>query len=329
MMKVWLILALLFFAISQNVYAQIAPKPLYRDPIFDGATDPIIVYNRGTKLYEMFYTQRRANIKSENPRDVSWVHGTKIGIATSSDGANWQYVGAANLPNECAAETQWAPEIFFENGAYHMILTNVLGIFSNWNAPRYMTHLTSSDLRRWKCEGRLNVGSDRAIDAAFYRFGRNNYGLWFKDETLNSRIISAQSTDLKNWRIGGKILDKAGEGAKVFRFRGKVWLVYDSWRGLGVLQSKNGRNFQEEPYLLLADVGQKPTDRGIGNHADIIVRKNRAFIFYFVAQKNEEEAKTDPYYGQKSVIQIAEIKYIGGRLVIDRNETLDLRGAFK
>ncbi len=329
-MKITLIiLAIILLFNAQNASGQIAPKPLFRDPIFDGATDPIIIYNRSTRLYEMFYTQRRANLKSDNPRDVSWVHGTKIGIASSSDGANWQYIGVANLPEECAAETQWAPEIFYEKGQYHMILTNVPGIFPDWNAPRYMTYLTSKDLRQWQCEGQLNVGSDRAIDASFYRFGRNDYGLWFKDEAQNSRIIFAQSSDLKNWKIGGKIIDKAGEGAKVFRFRGKYWLIYDTWRGLGVLKSENGREFIEEPYLLLADVGQKPTDKSIGNHADIIVRKNRAFIFYFVAQKNEVEAKADPYYGQKSVIQVAEIKYIGGRLIIDRNEVLDLRGAFK
>lgn len=324
-----LIIALFCFGFSSFAIAQIAGKPLYRDPVFDGATDPAIIYNRNTKTYEMFYTQRRATIQSPDPKDVSWVHGSEIGIATSSDGANWQYQGTANLPQECAAQTKWAPDIFFDNGKYHMFLTNVPGVFSNWNAPRFMTHLTSNDLRQWKCEGRLDVGTERAIDASVYKFGRNNYGLWFKDESKDSRIFFAQSTDLKNWKIGDKILDKAGEGAKVFRFMGKYWLIYDSWRGLGVLKSDNGRDFKEENYLLLADNGQKPTDKSIGHHADIIVRKNRAFIFYFTAQNNEDEAKSDKYYGQRSAIQIAEIKYQDGRLIIDRNAVLDLRGAFK
>src|SRR5215831_12042126 len=35
-----------------------APAPLFRDPIFDGAADPVVVYNREKKQWWMFYTQR-------------------------------------------------------------------------------------------------------------------------------------------------------------------------------------------------------------------------------------------------------------------------------
>lgn len=32
------------------------PAPLYRDPIYDGAADPVMVYNRSEKNWWMFYT---------------------------------------------------------------------------------------------------------------------------------------------------------------------------------------------------------------------------------------------------------------------------------
>ena len=74
-----------------------APKPLYRDPVHDGAADPVLVWNRGERAWWMFYTNRRAN--AAGLPGVSWVHGTRIGIAESADGgATWKYRGTADLP---------------------------------------------------------------------------------------------------------------------------------------------------------------------------------------------------------------------------------------
>src|SRR3954471_13132640 len=41
---------------------KIAPKPLFRDPVVDGAADPSIVYDRAEQKWLMFYTNRRANV---------------------------------------------------------------------------------------------------------------------------------------------------------------------------------------------------------------------------------------------------------------------------
>ena len=58
---------------------KIADKPLFRDPIFDGAADPVLCWNHKEKKWFMFYTNRRANVP--DTVGVSWVHGTPIGIA--------------------------------------------------------------------------------------------------------------------------------------------------------------------------------------------------------------------------------------------------------
>ena len=62
---------------------KIAAKPLFRDPVYDGAADPTIIWNQKEKKWFMFYTNRRANAKGLD--GVSWVHGTRIGIAESAD----------------------------------------------------------------------------------------------------------------------------------------------------------------------------------------------------------------------------------------------------
>ena len=42
------------------------PAPLYKDPIYDGAADPMVIQKRSDGLFYMFYTQRRANQQVEN-----------------------------------------------------------------------------------------------------------------------------------------------------------------------------------------------------------------------------------------------------------------------
>ena len=101
----WLVCFIATYECSaQNVSA---PKPLYDDPVFHGAADPVIIYNKQVKKWWMFYTNRRASI---NDSTVQWVHGTRIGIAESDDGLNWKYIDTADIrfsPDE--GFTHWAP----------------------------------------------------------------------------------------------------------------------------------------------------------------------------------------------------------------------------
>src|ERR1017187_6787565 len=89
-------------------------KPLYRDPVFDGAADPGVLWNPHVRKWWMFYTNRRANMAGLS--GVAWAHGTRIGIAESADGgAHWAYVGTAEiaLPQDLGGQepTEWAPEV--------------------------------------------------------------------------------------------------------------------------------------------------------------------------------------------------------------------------
>ena len=47
---------------TQSVQGKAAPKPLYRDPVYDGAADPTVMWNPQTSSWFMFYTNRRANM---------------------------------------------------------------------------------------------------------------------------------------------------------------------------------------------------------------------------------------------------------------------------
>src|SRR5574341_81490 len=65
-----------------------APRPLDRDPVFDAPTDPALCFNAEQNRWFMYYTARRAT--ATNTPGVTWVHGSNIGLAESSDGgATW------------------------------------------------------------------------------------------------------------------------------------------------------------------------------------------------------------------------------------------------
>jgi len=319
-----LALALPLVAPAAALAADAAPKPVFRDPVYDGAADVSIIYDRGDKLWKMFYTNRRATVKAPDLSDVSWVHGTAIGIAASKDGVHWRYQGTAEFPKACTDVTQWAPELYYENGTYHMWLTIVPGIFPHWGGPGAdgrIEHLTSKDLRKWECESTVKLDTGRMIDPTVLKIG-SGYRMWYKDERAQSRIMAADSTDLHSWK---KVSDEPinpthGEGPKAFRFKGYYWMVVDVWKGLMVLRSDDAEHWTEQPGYILAEPGKTPTDRAKGQHADVVVDGDRAFIYYFVHQDNEPETATDPYWRQRTVIQVAELVFKDGKLTADRDQ---------
>lgn len=184
-----------------------APKPLYRDSLYDGAADPVIVWNKQQQTWYMFYTNRRANQPQLD--GVTWVHGTRIGIATSKDGANWKYLDTADIQYRPVADyTHWAPEVMEHNGLYHMYLTYVPGVFADWKHPRDIVHLTSTDLRHWKFESVVKLASERVIDACVIARPGGGWRMWYNNE-LDKKVFTMPTaktciigqTKAKRWAI--------------------------------------------------------------------------------------------------------------------------------
>jgi len=302
-----------------------APKPLYRDPVHDGAADPVVVWNPHRQRWWMFYTNRRAN--ATNAPGVSWVHGTRIGIAESPDrGRSWHYLGTADiqLPPEYGGDqsTHWAPEVITDpDGLHHMFLTVVPGIFTDWNHPRAIVHLTSTNLRSWQYLQRLDLASDRVIDACVLRLPDGTWRLWYNNERDRKSIYFADSPDLRTWTDRGKTVgDQPGEGPKVFRWHDHYWMFTDVWRGLAVYRSTNALDWTRQPHDLLAQPGQGPDDGVIGQHPDVVVSGNRAFLFYFTHPgRRGPDARKDGYEQRRSSIQVVELRYTNGWLHCDRD----------
>jgi hypothetical protein len=312
-------------SIAQNLTtensAKAAPKPLYRDPVHDGAADPSLIWNRAEKKWMMFYTNRRADLTSSDPKDVAWVHGTQIGIAESKDGGTtWTYAGTAKIPYGKPDYTYWAPDLVWDRGLYHMFVTVVPGIFHDWNAPREIIHLTSKDLAVWKFESKLPLSSNRTIDPYILKLDDGSWRLWYKDEDDHSNIHYVNSPDLYQWTVGGvAINDRPSEGPIVFRWKGRIWMIVDAWAGLGVYRSSDAVHWTPEKENLLAGAGLLATDRSEGHHADVAISQGRAFLFYFVQQEGPDMVPNKPESANRSVLQAVELTEQDGQLKTDRN----------
>jgi hypothetical protein len=218
----------------------------YRDPLYDGATDPVLVHDPSSESWLMFYTQRRAT--DPDPGGVAWVHRTDIGIARSTDGGTtWRYEGIARgleAPGIPRPVTRWAPDVVRIEDQWVMFLTLLGGERTDWTGPAGISQFTSNDLLTWTFHGHIDLDSERVIDAAVARSGDGLYRLWYKDETRGSRTFTAVSEtplDPSSWQLGGLVIDgRPHEGPKVFTLGGWYWMITDEWRGLAVYRSDDG-----------------------------------------------------------------------------------------
>lgn len=290
----------------------IAPKPLYRDPVYDGAADPEIIRNRETGEWYMFYTNRRANIGEAD--GVSWVHGSPIGIATSNDLTHWTYQQEANIGYKPDREpTYWAPSIVDDGTEYHMFLTYVPGVFSNWDHPRHIVHLVSDDLKDWKFQSKMNLMSEKVIDADVMRMPDGSWRMWYNQEPGGKLIAYADSPDLREWTDHGLVGGIGNcEGPKAFKWKGYYWLFCDEWQGFAVYRSDDATNWTRQEGNILREPGTGAEDGVSGSHCDVQVIGDRAYIFYFTHPDRAEGVEGNPW---RSLIQVAELECSDGKTI--------------
>lgn len=310
----WLLLASLLCCSLPAIAApaeKVAPKPLYRDPVYDGAADPTIIYDPGDKQWVMFYTVRRANVPGLG--GITWIHGTPIGIATSVDGGiTWKYLTTAKIHYKDAVPdvTWWAPAVVLHNGIYHMFLVYVPGIFTDWKHPRSIIHLTSSDLINWDYVSTLPLEHDRDIDPGVLRLPDGSWRLWYKDEADGSSTHYADSPDLDQWTDRGRVpglSDVGGEAPVAFHWKGHYWLFRDIGRGLAMYRSDDALAWARTG-TLLDEPGTGPDDKAVGKHPDLIISGDRAYMFYFT-HPGTAPSHADGMDRRRTSIQVVELKY--------------------
>jgi lysophospholipase L1-like esterase len=305
---------------------KLAPRPLYRDPPFDAPTDPVLCFNAESQKWFMYYTARRA--AATNAPGVTWVHGSNIGMAESSDGgATWSYRGTADIsygkdthPDDY---TYWAPEVIWFEGTYHMYLSYVPGIFTDWNHSREIVHLTSKDGVKWDTVAKVDLQSERTIDPCVIQIPNGTWRMWYKDEQKPKPLSYADSADLYHWQTKGTaVTNFSGEGPKVIHWKGSYWLIVDCWQnGMRVWRSDDCLNWKLQNEALF------------GSHGDVVIGADRAWWFYFDGPRpfgrprpgaQTQPAATNaplpqrvpnPAGGRTTAINVVELSVIDGKLI--------------
>ncbi|ADX74746.1 glycoside hydrolase [Pseudarthrobacter phenanthrenivorans] len=283
----------------------------YRDPVWDGPTDPVLVPDHRTGEWVLLYTQRRAT--APDLGGVEWVHGTAIGVARSSDaGASWTYAGTLDglvPPGTEGPATLWAPDVVRIGDEWIMYLTVLDGVRKDWTGPAGIVQLSSSDLVNWEYLGSVDLDSPRVIDAAVALCGDGRYRLWYKDEARGSNTYSAVSdtpADPASWILEGvAIPGRPHEGPKVFRLGGTYWMIVDEWRGQAVYRSEDAAGSwarQEHLDGLILTQPERVDGRPVvGRHADVVPLEPRedgteqALLAYF----------THPHWGGEDIDTMA------------------------
>lgn len=309
--------------------AQSAPAPLYRDPITDGAADPVVIYNRQEKSWWMLYTQRRANTDAAN---VAYCYGNRIGIAETKDhGQTWVYRGILDLDFEKGHNTFWAPDVVYHQGLYHLFVSYIQGVRNNWGGQAHILHYTSPDLWEWKYEGPIELSSNQVIDATLLQMSDGTWRMWYKDEVAGAHTLVAESTDLYHWKVNENpaIDDRAQEGAKVFFWKDAYWMLTDEWQGMRVYRSKDANTWERQG-LILDKPSSRTDDTPSGAHGDVVVQGEKAYVFYFTHPGREKhtEAFIDkngviPYEHRRSSIQVAPLTCKDNTLICNRDSIFD------
>ena len=263
---------------GNNKVKVLAENMIYEDPVYDGAADPTLVYNRQTKEWWIIYTQRRASVDYES--GVSWVYGSDIGMAKSSDGGNtWEYVGIAQGlglgKTHGSRDTYWAPEVIYNDGIYHMYLSYVTGIHSNWGGTSSIEHYTSEDLINWTHQSSVpGQPSSGIIDPCVFRLEDGRYAMWFK--AAGSQTYVSFSEDLYEWGPSADIRIEGGkEAANVFFWNGKYRMILDYQQRLTLFSSEDGLDW---PMSSQTDIG--------GQHGDVVNQDGEAIVVYFAENYN-------------------------------------------
>jgi hypothetical protein len=308
------------------IIAASTPAPLYRDPVYDGAADPVLVWNPEQQAWWMFYTQRRAKIDVPG---VEWCHGTEIGVAASRDsGFSWTYIGILSLSHPDEAYSFWAPDVIQDDhGTYHLFPSYVPGepeTHRNWGGERYIFHYTSEDLWNWKFQERVPLSSDFCIDATLFRKPDGKWRMWYKDEGHDSKTLAVESGDLKNWQpvTDPGVSKLYGEAPKTFWFKGHYWLIKDPNSGLDVYRSSDLESWTYQGKILDRP-GTRNSDGTIGKHADVVVSGNRAYIIYFTHPYTEDAPEKNgirPLSNRHTALQAAELEVMNGTLFCNRDK---------
>ncbi|GAA0537285.1 glycoside hydrolase family protein [Chitinophaga japonensis] len=86
-------------------------------------------------------------------------------------------------------------------------------------------------------------------------------------------------------------------------------------------------SWEKQSTRILEKPGKGKDDEVMGGHFDVVVNKGKAYIFHFTHPRRKKHAPApwNSFDNKRSVIQLAELKYVNGEIVCDRDEPVSIQ----
>lgn len=335
------VLLVLSGCLTRNSKTVFIPSPLFIDSNYHGSCDPEVIYNPADSAWYIYYTARKGN--QENT-----FLGTPLGVIRSKNLVDWQFMGYCKFDGiggkKDASETFWAPAIIAANEKLHMFVTwkpDTLPVLGAWGGPGKIVHYETSlqnPVDGWTKVGDMHDSTMNSLDATVY-FDEGIYHVWFKGKENKSKkneLHHLVSKDLYNWEAAGfsksDVFNAAASGSDfeeapyVFDWKGAKWLITDPHDGLFVYKGYDGDKWKFQG-TILKDGGTRKMDTSMARHCSVAVVDGRAFIFYHVEPWRDYKGLPifkQPVDNRRSVLQMAELELVDGKITCDRNKMVGI-----
>lgn len=344
-----MILSVIIFCGGWDIIQKVItpPSPLFTDPNYHGSCDPEIIWNSYENQWYIYYTSRRPE------QNNTWLK-TPIGVIASEDLVHWNFKGYCTFDGiggkKDADATFWAPAIIVHKNKLHMFVTykpDTIPEKGAWGGPGKIVHYETDledPVNGWTKVSDMHNDSINTIDATVYK--KNSlFHVWFKGKRKGAKkneLYHLTSHDLYEWKERGFTKsdvfnpDVTGsdfeEAPYIFNWKDRFWLITDPHQGLFVYSSEDGEDWDFQG-TILKEGGIRKLDNNRARHCSVAIVNNRAFIIYHVEpwrQYDQERGSNripiykQPLKNRRSVLQMAELKLVNGRLSCDRNATVDL-----
>ena len=99
-------------------------------------------------------------------------------------------------------------------------------------------------------------------------------------------------------------------------------MIVDVWKGMEIYYSDDLSKWTKQNTRILEQPGKGLDDQAIGGHCDVVVNNGKAYVYYFThpGRSKTNAAARGSIDDKRSVIQLAELKYVNGELICDRDE---------
>jgi hypothetical protein len=94
-----------------------------------------------------------------------------------------------------------------------------------------------------------------------------------------------------------------------------------------IFSSNDLLNWKKQSIRILEEPGKGKDDQAIGGHCDVIVNNGKAYVFYFThpGRRKDVPVPRGSFDDKRSVIQVAELKYVNGEITCERDEPVSIQ----